>query len=35
VLADEANYSGDAPQPADFARWTNIVRRSMLTGATS
>jgi BatD DUF11 like domain len=34
VLADEANYSGDAPQAADFARWTSIVRRSMLTGAT-
>jgi BatD DUF11 like domain len=34
VLADEANYSGDAPQAADFDRWTNIVRRSMLTGAT-
>ena len=35
VLADEANYSGDAPQAADFDRWTRIVRRSMLTGATS
>ena len=34
VLADEANYSGDAPQAADFERWTSIVRRSMLTGAT-
>ncbi len=34
VLADEANYSGDAPQAADFDRWTSIVRRSMLTGAT-
>jgi hypothetical protein len=34
VLADEANYSGDAPQAADFERWTRIVRRSMLTGAT-
>jgi len=33
VLADEANYSGDAPQAADFDRWTSIVRRSMLTGA--
>jgi hypothetical protein len=33
VLADEANYSGDAPQAADFDRWTRIVRRSMLTGA--
>jgi BatD DUF11 like domain len=34
VLADEANYSGDAPQAADFDRWTSIVRRSMFTGAT-
>ncbi|HEY4971223.1 MAG TPA: BatD family protein [Steroidobacteraceae bacterium] len=34
VLADEANYSGDAPQAADFDRWTSIVRRRMLTGAT-
>jgi hypothetical protein len=34
VLADEANYSADAPQAADFDRWTGIVRRCMLTGAT-
>jgi hypothetical protein len=33
VLADEANYSADAPQAADFDRWTGIVRRCMLTGA--
>ena len=34
VLADEANYSGDAPQAADFERWTRIVRRCMFSGAT-
>lgn len=34
VLADEANYSEDAPQAADFDRWTSIVRGCMLTGAT-
>jgi len=31
ALADEANYSGQSPQAADFERWTSIVRRRMLT----
>jgi hypothetical protein len=29
LLADEANYSGGPPQAADFAHWTNLVRRRM------
>ena len=29
ALADEANYSGGAPQAADFERWTNMVRRRL------
>ena len=28
-LADEANYSGLKPQAADFARWTDLVRRQV------
>jgi hypothetical protein len=29
TLADEANYSGDDPRVADFARWTELVRRQL------
>jgi BatD DUF11 like domain len=29
ALADEANYSGDHLQAADYARWTQIVRRQL------
>jgi hypothetical protein len=34
ALADEANYAGRSLQPADFERWTQIVRRR-LTSETS
>jgi hypothetical protein len=30
ALADEANYSGGGLQAADFARWTQLVRRQMV-----
>lgn len=30
ALADEANYSGGAPQAADFERWTSMVQRRLL-----
>ena len=29
ALADEANYSGDDLQAADFERWTHIVGRQL------
>src|SRR6202034_2252698 len=29
ALADEANYSGDDPRVADFARWTELVYRQL------
>jgi BatD DUF11 like domain len=29
ALADEANYSGDDPRVADFARWTELVHRQL------
>jgi hypothetical protein len=29
ALADEANYSGDAPKAADFERWTQVVHRQL------
>jgi hypothetical protein len=31
-LADEANYSGDPLSTPEFERWTDIVRRRLLTG---
>jgi hypothetical protein len=34
ALADEANYSGDHLQAADFERWTQIVRRQLTTEQT-
>jgi hypothetical protein len=33
ILADEANYSGDALTSADFERWTELVRRQTKVGA--
>jgi hypothetical protein len=35
ALADEASYSGDAPQAADFARWTSVVNRRVAPGAAA
>jgi len=35
ALADEANYAGRALQPADFERWTQIVRRQLMSTTTS
>jgi BatD DUF11 like domain len=29
ALADEVNYSGDAPKAADFERWTQVVHRQL------
>lgn len=34
ALADEANYSGDAPRAADFERWTSIVHHRVHEEAT-
>jgi hypothetical protein len=33
VFADEANYSGDELQAADFERWTQVVHRQMTSEA--
>jgi hypothetical protein len=35
ALADEANYSGDDPRLADFARWTELVRRQLAAERSS
>jgi hypothetical protein len=35
ALADEANYAGGALQPADFARWTQIVHRQLSSETSS
>jgi hypothetical protein len=35
ALADEANYSGDDLEAADFERWTQIVNRQLSEGKTS
>jgi hypothetical protein len=35
ALADEANYSGDDPRMADFARWTELVHRQLATEKSS
>jgi hypothetical protein len=35
ALADEANYAGRALRPADFERWTQIVRRQLSSETSS
>jgi len=35
ALADEANYSGDDLQAADFERWTHIVGRQLSEETTA